>query len=158
MRFHGERQVPAPTTDVWAALHDRQVLRTIIAGCESMDPLATDVYAATLAARVGPIADTYRGTFSISDILPGSDLRVQVEAKGRCGRLSVDLRVRLLDTPGHSSTTLRYDAEATVGGLVSRLGKAALTVAGGHFTGCFFRDLDRAVRRELSVGAPSLAV
>ena len=158
MRFHGERQVPAPATDVWAALHDRQVLRTIIAGCESMDPLATDVYAATLAARVGPIADTYRGTFSISDILPGSDLRVQVEAKGRCGRLSVDLRVRLLDTPVHCSTTLRYDAEAADQASDGRLGKAALTVAGGHFTGCFFRDLDRAVRRELSVGAPSLAV
>jgi carbon monoxide dehydrogenase subunit G len=158
MRFQGERQVQAPATHVWAALHDPRVLRDIITGCEDMRPLAVDVYAATLAARVGPMADTYRGTFSITDIRASSDLRVRVEAKGRCGRLSVDLRVRLLDTPGHRSTTLRYDAEATVGGLVSRLGRAALTVAGGHFTGCFFRDLDRAVRHEVSVGAPSLAV
>jgi carbon monoxide dehydrogenase subunit G len=158
MRFQGERQVQAPATHVWAALHDPHVLRDIITGCEDMRPLAHDVYAATLAARVGPMADTYQGTFSITDIRNGSDLRVRVEAKGRCGRLSVDLRVRLLDTPGHCSTTLRYDAEASVGGLVSRLGRAALTVAGGHFTGCFFRDLDRAVRHEVSVGAPSLAV
>ncbi|RYU11992.1 CoxG family protein [Nocardioides iriomotensis] len=158
MRFQGERQVQAPATRVWAALHDRDVLREIITGCEDMRPLTGGVYAATLAARVGPMADSYRGTFSITDVRDGSDLRVRVEAKGRCGRLSVDLRVRLLDTPGHCSTTLRYDAEATVGGLVSRLGRAALTVAGGHFTGCFFRDLDRALRHEVSVGTPSLAV
>ena len=158
MRFQGERQVQAPATHVWTALHDRDVLHDIITGCEDMRPLTDGVYAATLAARVGPMADTYRGTFSITDLRDGSDLRVRVEAKGRCGRLSVDLRVRLLDTPGHCSTTLQYDAEATVGGLVSRLGRTALTVAGGHFTGCFFRDLDRAVRRGVSVDAPSLAV
>lgn len=158
MRFTGERQVHAPAEHVWAALHDRDVLRTIIAGCEEMVPLETDLYAATLAARVGPIADTYRGTFSIMDITAGSDLRVRVEAKGRCGRLSVDLRVRLADTHSHASTVVRYDAAAIVGGMVSRLGRAALTVAGGHFTGCFFRDLDRALRHDVSEAASSLAV
>lgn len=158
MRFTGERQVQAPVAQVWAALHDRDVLRAIITGCEDMVPLDTDVYAATLAARVGPIADSYRGTFTITDILPGADLRVRVEAKGRCGRLSVDLRVRLVDTPGHGATVLRYDADATVAGLVSRLGRATLTVAGGHFTGCFFRDLDRTLRHRVSESPSTVAV
>ena len=36
--------------------------------------------------------------------------------------------------------------DAVVGGLVSRLGRAPLSVAGGHITSCFFRDLGRAVR------------
>ena len=67
MRFTGERQVRAPVEHVWAALHDGDVLRAAIPGCEALVPVAPGRYAATLAARVGPVADTYRGDFSIDD-------------------------------------------------------------------------------------------
>jgi carbon monoxide dehydrogenase subunit G len=151
MRFTGERQVQAGREHVWDALHDGEVLRQAIPGCERLEPLTPGRYAATLAARVGPIADTYRGHFSIHDATPGSQLHVRIGGRGRCGRLEIDLRVSLAEhRPG--TTLLRYDAHATVGGLVARLGNATLTVAGGHLTGCFFRDLDRAVRRGAHVG------
>jgi carbon monoxide dehydrogenase subunit G len=145
MRFSGERQVQTPVGQVWEALHDSEVLRTIIPGCEELVPLDAGTYAATLAARVGPVADTYRGGFSIEDLHPGSQLRVRVDGRGRCGRLELDLHVRLAELR-RDTTALRYDATASVGGLVARLGGAALTVAGNHITGCFFRDLDRSLR------------
>lgn len=151
MRFSGEREVPAPLAQVWAALHDSEVLRSTIPGCEDLVPLDAGLYAATLAARVGPVTDTYRGTFSLEDLRPGSEIRIRVGARGRCGRLEVNLRVTL--TTGRPGTTaVHYDADAAVSGFVSRLGKPTLTVAGGHFTGCFFRDLDRSLRRGASMG------
>ena len=146
MRFSGRRQVAAPTATVWATLHDRCALRSTIPGCRDIDPLAAGVYTATLEARVGPVADTYRGRFCIEDLHPGADLRVRVGAKGRCGRLDVDLRVSLSEGPRAGTTMLRYVADASVSGLVSRLGRPTLTVAGSHFTACFFRDLDRSIR------------
>jgi carbon monoxide dehydrogenase subunit G len=146
MRFTGERQVLAPVAEVWAALHDRDVLRSIIPGCEEMVPLDAGTYAATLRARVGPVTDTYRGSFSIEDLRAGSETRVRVGARGRCGRLEVSLLVALTKGLRPGTTALRYQADATVAGIVSRLGAATLTVAGGHFTSCFFRDLDRSLR------------
>jgi len=147
MRFSGERQLRTPIDQVWAALHDSEVLRAVIPGCEELVPLDAGTYAATLAARVGPVADTYRGRFSVEDLRAGSDLRVSVQGRGRAGRLEVDLRVQL--SPGRQTdvTVLRYDAHATVGGFVARLGNATLTVVGGHLTGAFFRDLDGSLRR-----------
>ena len=147
MWFSGERELQPPVEQVWAALHDSDVLRASIPGCQGLVPLDTGRYAATLAARVGPVADTYRGAFSIEDLRPGSELRVSVEGRGRCGRLELDLRFRLASGRRPGTTELRYDAHAKVSGLVARLGNAALTVAGGHLTGCFFRDLDRSLRR-----------
>ncbi len=157
MRFSGERALHTPPTQVWVALHDPDVLRTTIPGCVELVPLGPGRYAATLAARVGPLADTYRGAFTIEDLHPGRALRVRIEGRGRCGRLDVDLSVRLAE--GHTApTTLRYDAEASVRGLVARLGQATLSVAGGHLTGCYFRDLDRALRhRARSTSPMSLA-
>ena len=146
MRFTGERVLQSPVEELWAALHDSEVLAAVIPGVEELAPLGSGQYAATLAARVGPLADTYRGAFDIVDLRPGRELNVNVEGRGRLGRLSVDLRVRLGEGRRPGTTALRYDAHATVGGLVARLGNATLTVAGGHLTGSFFRDLDRSLR------------
>jgi uncharacterized protein len=151
MRFTDVRQVPAPVEQVWAALHDPEVLRAAIPGCERLHPVGHGRYAAILAARVGRLADTYRGTFSIDDVRPGSELVVSVQSRGRCGSLDLDLRVRLDEAPS-SATALAYDARATVGGLVARLGRAPLTLTGGHLTGCFFRDLEQAVRGRVHAG------
>ena len=147
MRFSGEREVSAPVEKVWTALHDRDVLCSAIPGCEEMVPLDGGVYAATLRARVGPVADTYRGSFSIEDLSPGSELQVRVGANGRCGRLEVTLRVGLSHGWASGVTALSYDADASVSGWVARLGQATLTVAGAHFTSTFFRDLDLSLRR-----------
>ena len=146
MRFSDVRHVPATTAEVWTALHDTDVLRMAIPGCERLSPVSAGRYSAILAARVGRLADTYRGTFAIQDTRPGSELVVSVDGRGRCGTLEVDLRVRLDEGHEPGTTALVYDARTRVGGLVSRLGRAPLTLAGGHITGCFFRDLERAMR------------
>ena len=154
MRFVDVRQVPAPVDQVWAALHDTDVLRRVIPGCERLSAEGPGSYAATLSARVGRLADTYRGDFEIVDLRPGSALVVTVRARGRCGRLELDLQVRLDQGRTASSTSLAYDAHARVGGLVARLGSAPLSVAGGHLTGCFFRDLERTVAHRRVAALP----
>jgi uncharacterized protein len=156
MRFTDVRHVGAPAEEVWTALHDREVLRLAIPGCERLSPLSAGQYAATLAARVGRLADTYRGTFAIADTRPGEELLVTVDGRGRCGTLELELRVRLDQGRSSGTTALAYDAHARVGGLVSRLGRAPLTVAGGHITGCFFRDLERALRHRSSHASRTL--
>lgn len=150
MRFTDARRVAAPIDHVWTALHDPTVLQRVIPGCLELEETGAGRYAATLAASVGRLADTYRGSFSIEDHDDGSELTVRIDGKGRCGRLEIVLRVRLVENAPPASTTLQYDAHATVGGLVGRLGRAPLAVAGAHLTSCFFRDLDRAVRQQPS--------
>jgi carbon monoxide dehydrogenase subunit G len=152
MRFADVRHMQAPAGEVWTALHDTEVLRRAIPGCERLSPVSAGRYSATLAARVGRLADTYKGSFDIRDTSPGSELVVSVNGRGRCGSLEVDLRVRLDEGYAPGTTALVYDAHARVGGLVARLGRAPLTVAGGHITGCFFRDLERAMRARTRAG------
>ena len=144
MRFQGERHLRTSVEHVRTALHDPEVLRRVIPGCREMVGVGTDRFAATLGVQVGPMADTYRGTFTVSSTPTG--LRVAVEARGRCGRLELDLQTHLGTSRG--GTRLRYVADAHVRGLVARLGGPTLTVVGGHLTNTFFRDLERALATE----------
>lgn len=154
MRFSDVRQVAAPVAEVWTALHDHEVLAEAIPGCERLSPVGAGQYSATLAARVGRLADTYRGTFAIDDTCPGSELRVSVAGRGRCGTLELDLSVRLVEGSAPGTTALVYEARARVAGLVARLGRTPLMLAGGHITGSFFRDFERAVRSRSHAGLP----
>jgi carbon monoxide dehydrogenase subunit G len=144
MRFTGERSVAASAAEVWAGLHDPEVLRRAIPGCQELTPIGRGAYAATLDVHVGPLSDTYRGRFDVRGHPSATSLRVLVVGQGRAGSLEVDLHVDLV-RPEKRTTVLRYDASAEVSGLVARLGAPTLTVAGAHLTGCFFRDLDRAL-------------
>ncbi|MET0838863.1 MAG: carbon monoxide dehydrogenase subunit G [Marmoricola sp.] len=151
MRFTGERDLATPVEQVWEALHDREVLRRAIPGCEDLVPLGAGRFAATLAVRVGPVADVYRGTFTIDDLRDSEALVVRIEGRGRFGRLEVDLQVGLVESSAGGSS-LRYDAHATVGGFVARVGSSTMSVVGGHLTGVFFRDLDRSLRQRVRSG------
>jgi len=150
MQFNGERQMPTPVHEVWAALHDPAVLRAAIPGLEELVPLGAGRYAATLAARVGPVADTYKGSFTIDD--DGDEIVVRIEGRGRFGRLTIDLRVELTEGQLTDTTALRYDAHATVSGFVARVGTTTMYVVGGHLTGVFFRGLERSLRGRVPAG------
>ena len=152
MRFTDVRRVPASAGEVWTALHDREVLHAVIPGCERLCPVGAGRYSATLAARVGRLVDTYHGTFAIEDTCPGSELVVSVAGRGRWGTLELDLCVRLDEGVEPRTTALVYDAHARVSGLVSRLGRTPLSLAAGHITGCFFRDLEREVQTGSGAG------
>ena len=144
MRFVDVRQVPAPVDQVWAALHDTSVLRRVIPGCERLSAQGPGSYAATLSARVGRLADTYRGDFEIVDLRPGTALVVDGRARAVAAAVSSSTcRCGSTEAGRPRARRLAYDAHARVGGLVARLGTAPLSVAGGHLTGCFFRDLER---------------
>ena len=141
MRFEGERRLSAPVEQVREALHDPTVLRRAIPACRELAAVGPDHFLATLTVQVGPLTDTYRGMFTVTDTEDG--LRVGVDAHGRRGRLTLDLRTALRCAgPG---TTLRYVADATVGGLVARVGGPAMHVVGARLTTCFFHDLERAL-------------
>jgi carbon monoxide dehydrogenase subunit G len=144
MRFTGERSVAASAGEVWTGLHDHEVLRRAIPGCRRLEQVGPGSYAATIGVQVGPLSDTYRGHFEVHGHASASSLRVHMEGRGRGGRLELDLQVDLSHADGRT-THLRYDALARVSGLVARLGSPTLGVAGAHLTGCFFRNLDRAL-------------
>jgi len=140
MRSAGEATLHAPADRVWDALLDPSVLVRTIPGCERLESTADHAYAMTVTAGVAAIRGTYAGSCSLHDLQPHSSLVMSAQGSGAPGTFSADVTVRFTDR-GDGTTTVGYDADATVGGMVGGVGQRMLTSVSKRMAAEFFTRL-----------------
>ncbi|MEM7498982.1 MAG: carbon monoxide dehydrogenase subunit G [Pseudomonadota bacterium] len=128
MEMTGERIIPAPRADVWAALNDPEVLQSCISGCTEFEKTADDAFAATVKQKVGPVSATFKGAVTLTDIVPEERYTITGEGKGgAAGFAKGGATVTLEDAAAPEGSTgpatkLSYAANAKVGGKLAQLG------------------------------------
>jgi hypothetical protein len=103
----------------------------------------------TVTAGVASIRGTYAGTCRLHDLHPHESLVLSVQGAGAPGTIGAEVDVRFADN-GDGTTTLSYDADAIVGGMVGGVGQRMLTSVSKRMAAEFFAG----VERELS-GVPA---
>jgi carbon monoxide dehydrogenase subunit G len=138
MELTGERLIPADRATTWAAINDPAILKSCIAGCESLERTSDDTFAAVVALRVGPVSAKFKGTLRMLDVRPPEHCTLQFEAQGGAagfGKGSADVD---LSDAGPGRTTLRYASKATVGGKMAQIGSRLVDAAASKLTEDFF--------------------
>ena len=141
MKFAGEATVHAPVERVWDAMLDPAVLVRTIPGCERLEATGENSYAMTVTAGVAAIKGTYAGTCSLRDLDPHTSLVLAAEGAGAPGTIAADVQVRFRDN-GDATTTVSYDADATVGGMIGGVGQRMLGSVSKRMAGEFFSAVD----------------
>lgn len=136
MRITGSFNVEAPREAFWDALQDPAVLARTLPGCESLQALGDDAYAATLTAGVASIKGTYAGTVQLRDKQPHDSYRLSAEGSGAPGTIRADATLRLEDAG--AGTLVTYDADAVVGGMIGGVGQRMIAGAARKTAGEFF--------------------
>ena len=147
MKVAGNAVLHAPVETVWDALLDPAVLVATIPGCERLETTGEHSYAMTVTAGVASIKGTYAGTCSLSDLVPHESLVLKAAGAGAPGTVSADVVVSFADN-GDGTTTLTYDADAVVGGMVGGVGQRMLTSVSKRMAGEFFAAVDRVLTGE----------
>lgn len=121
LEFSGEYRIPAAQQRVWEALNDPVVLQGCIVGCRQLDRVSDSEFSAIVVAKVGPIAATFRGNVTLSEIdAPNSYVLTGRGQGGAAGFASMAARVALREVSGE--TELRYTASAEIGGKLANVG------------------------------------
>jgi uncharacterized protein len=141
MKFTGDATLNAPVEKVWSALLDPQVLVSTIPGCERLEATGENAYAMTVTAGVAAIKGTYAGSCSLSDLDPHRSLVMKLQGAGAPGTIGADVNVGFADR-GDGTTTVTYDADAVVGGMVGGVGQRMLTSVSRRMAGEFFGNVD----------------
>ena len=144
MRITGRHAVPFPVEKVWDALLDPAVLVRTIPGCERLESTGEHTYAMTVSAGVAAVRGTYDGTCSLSDLVPHESLVMRLQGAGAPGTIDATVRVSFSQVDA-ALTTVAYDADATVGGMVGGVGQRMLASVSKRTAGEFFDNVSGAI-------------
>ncbi|MGH3413223.1 MAG: SRPBCC family protein [Marmoricola sp.] len=144
MKISGEATLVATVDTVWEALLDPQVLVSTIPGCERLEQTGEHAYDMTVTAGVAAIRGTYTGTCALSDLRRHESLVLDVQGAGAPGTIGARVDVRF-DDNGDGTTTLIYEADAVVGGMVGGVGQRMLTSVSRRMATEFFTNVERAI-------------
>jgi carbon monoxide dehydrogenase subunit G len=144
MKLSGEATLQAGVDEVYAALNDPAVLVRTIPGCQRLEQVGPDAYKATVAAGVASIKGTFDGDVRLADQRPPNAFSLHASGAGAPGTVTAVARVSLEPADG-GGTVLRYDADATIGGVIGGVGQRMLTGVARKTAGEFFAAVDRAL-------------
>ncbi len=137
MDMTGERRIPAPREQVWAALNDPEVLKAAIPGCESLEKTSETEMKASASIKIGPISARFTGKVALSDIDPPNGYTIGGEGQGGvAGFAKGGAKVRL--EPDGEATLLRYEVNAQVGGKIAQLGARLIDATAKSMADQFF--------------------
>ena len=137
MDMTGERRIPAPREQVWAALNDPEVLKAAIPGCESLEKTSETEMKASASIKIGPISARFTGKVQLSDIDPPNGYTIGGEGQGGvAGFAKGGAKVRL--EPDGEATLLRYEVNAQVGGKIAQLGARLIDATAKSMADQFF--------------------
>ena len=142
MNIAMEHVFPVSREQLWTVLLDPARLANCIPGCEKLEEVGPDSYAATLKVGVGAIQGTYAGKVEIAEKQFPAHYRLSVEGRSAPGFLrglaSVDLSER-----ADGATRLSLNGEAQVGGLIASVGQRFLSGIARQMVEQLFTNIER---------------
>ena len=141
MKINGTATVTAPAARVWAALRDPAVLVRTIPGCERLETVDDDTYDMTITAGVASIRGTYVGRVALREPDPPRSFVLRAQGQGVPGTVDATVMIRLSEDG--DATTVTYDADTIVGGMIGGVGQRMIGAAAKRTAAEFFTAVDR---------------
>jgi uncharacterized protein len=141
MKISGNASLTAPPEQVWDAFHDPGALARCLPGCESLTEIGPHQYAMTVTAGVAAIKGTYDGQVHLTEQQHPASFTLKAKGAGAPGTVDADVKVRLAPD-GNGGTSLTYDADAAVGGVIGGVGQRMLAGVTKKMAGQFFTAVD----------------
>ena len=158
MELQGERLIPASVDTTWAALNDPEVLKSCIAGCESLERTGDDAFAAVVAVKVGPVSARFKGNLKMTSVQAPNSYTINFDGQGGIagfGKGSADVA---LSPQGPQQTKLAYAARAQVGGKLAQVGSRLIDAAAAKIAEDFFKAFEarlQALQAPVAASAPA---
>ena len=107
---------------LWQVLHDQTRMADWIPGCDKLEEIGPDRFAATMKIGVGAIKGTYKGTVQVTEKQEPSQYTLAVEGNAAPGFVRGKALMKLQVEDGNA-TRLVIDADVQVGGLIASVGQ-----------------------------------
>ena len=144
MEITGKFKINGSRQEVWDVLNDPDALANALPGADRLIEESPDRYRAEMSVGVGIIRGRFTGNVAVLDKVPQESYRMIVDGDGGAGWLKGDGKIRLTDS-GTSETQIDVEGEASVGGLLGRVGQRMVRNVANNLMKQFFQNVEKQV-------------
>jgi carbon monoxide dehydrogenase subunit G len=142
MELAGEYTFALPRERVWELMLDPATLKACLPGCERLDVVGPDEYAATMKIGIAMIKGTFTGKVKISDKVEPDHYTMSIEGAGPQGQVNGVGKLEFVEN-GPNSTIVKYNGTANVSGTIARVGARMIQPAAKTIAGQFFKSVEK---------------
>ena len=140
MQISGEIKLPAPPDTVWQALHDVDVLRATVPGCQELTQTGPDSFTGAATVGIAVIKGLYKGTLQLVEQREPEFAKIAVHAKSGHAEIRGEGELALEVSDG--VTLLRYTGDARISGPLAVVGQRLLPSVSKSLTEQFFKNIE----------------
>lgn len=144
MQLSGETKFKESVQNIWDALHDPEILKGAIPGCESLTHLGNGEYDVVMKLGVAAVKGEYTGKVKLEDVEHGSHYILLAEGSGSPGHVKAKMDCKL--SPNEKGCTLEWNCDAEVGGMIASVGGRVLGGIAKFMAGQFFKAIEKQVK------------
>jgi carbon monoxide dehydrogenase subunit G len=141
MELSGEHTFDLPRERVYAMMLDPDVLKASLPGCEKLEAIGEDEYAATMKIGIAMIKGTFSGKVKITDKVEPESYRMHIEGSGPQGQVNGVGELQFIENES-GGTTVKYKGDANVSGTIARVGARMIQPAARTIAGQFFKSIE----------------
>lgn len=147
MELSGTEEINATPQALWDGLTDPDVLQKCIPGCKEMTATGPDAYDMKLQLKVAAVGGSFDGKVRLHDKSEPDTCHIEVSGGGSLGTGEGRAQFAIADA-GAGKSTLSYEGEGEIGGLVAGVGQRVLKSVAKHLTKQFFTALRKHFEEE----------
>lgn len=122
MQISGTKSFPTSLEQTYELLTNPDVLARAMPGVKSLTAASDTLFEAEMEVGVAGIKGNYQGHVEMKDVVEPESYRLIVNGEGPMGFMEADVAVRLT-AAADGGSTVTYDGEAKVGGIVAGVGQ-----------------------------------
>ncbi len=151
MKVEGQFTFAGAREEVWALLHDPEILASSLPGTERLDKIGEDEYQSEMNVRVGPVNGLFLCKVTLKDKQHPESYTMLVDSNGNAGFAKGTARVQLHPHEG-GQTLLTYEADLQIGGRLASVGQRLLDTVGKSMIRQGLEAMNQALQARMAPG------
>ena len=149
MRIEGTHTFTAQRALVWSLLHNPEIIRRALPGCDYFEQLSSSEFTALLHIQEGPFNGEYNGTIRLSDSIAQEKFSLSLKGEGPEGSIWGEGHITLGEQDGQ--TTLYYEGELVASGRTVTNSPRLLRTTANALIRQFLEEVDRYIQIQTGI-------
>ncbi|QCJ41222.1 carbon monoxide dehydrogenase [Bacillus sp. S3] len=141
VELKGKTEFKQPVEAIWNALHDPEILKEVIPGCQQLELIDENKYEVSMKLGVAAVKGEYEGQVKLEDVEKYHYYIFNAEGSGSPGHVTAKMDCKL--SPAENGCVLEWDCNAEVGGVIASVGSRVLSGIAKFMAGKFFKDVEK---------------